>query len=313
MLWNECAKTFTSFNFHKEGKEEPFLICLLARELQQFREFRHRSCKDCYGIAWIQFSKRILWGLQSFCPGWQYLGVPKTLLFQTWLFAMFTRKRSFALFCALFALFCARPRLERPRLGTSEILNRVAQEPNRNRKPELSEPLFPKPKAEPEPPEPFSRNRNRNRNRPFLLNCSEIQKKKKKTFLGEEPPKPKTGTAWTVPSPNRNRTEPNRELQTDLIGNNFQIRFRECCFREEIGWVQSCSRRALHQPPVIWVPTPPPFAPKVETKSGMSSWGQMRPEGSRKRVKIDLGVKQWKPFMSQLKGNNANECKWAQN
>ena len=43
---------------------------------------------------------------------------------------------------------------------------RVAQEPNRNRKPEPSEPFFPKPKAEPEPPEPFSRNRNRNR--PFL-------------------------------------------------------------------------------------------------------------------------------------------------
>ena len=43
---------------------------------------------------------------------------------------------------------------------------RVAQEPNRNRKPEPSEPFFPKPnfKAEPKPPEPFSRNRNRNRN-----------------------------------------------------------------------------------------------------------------------------------------------------
>ena len=48
--------------------------------------------------------------------------------------------------------------------------SRVAQEPNRNRKPEQSEPFFPKPKAEPEPPEPFSRNRNPNRNRPFLLN-----------------------------------------------------------------------------------------------------------------------------------------------
>ena len=57
----------------------------------------------------------------------------------------------------------------------------MAQEPNRNWKPEPAEPFFPKPKAEPEPPEPFSRNRNRNR--PFLLNCAEIQKKKKKTFL----------------------------------------------------------------------------------------------------------------------------------
>ena len=63
----------------------------------------------------------------------------------TWLFAIFTRKRSFALFCALlrsfalfiiktcgfafalicallrsFACFCERPRLERPRMGTAE-------------------------------------------------------------------------------------------------------------------------------------------------------------------------------------------------
>ena len=53
---------------------------------------------------------------------------------------------------------------------------RVTQEPNRNREPEPSEPLFPKPKAEPEPPEPFSRNRNRNQNRPFLLNRTETQK-----------------------------------------------------------------------------------------------------------------------------------------
>ena len=49
--------------------------------------------------------------------------------------------------------------------------HRVAQEPNRNRKPDPSEPFFPQPKAE---PEPFSGNRNRNR--PFLLNCTEIQK-----------------------------------------------------------------------------------------------------------------------------------------
>ena len=37
-------------------------------------------------------------------------------------------------------------------------INRVAQEPNRNRKPEPSEPFSQEPKAEPEPPEPFSRN-----------------------------------------------------------------------------------------------------------------------------------------------------------
>ena len=56
------------------------------------------------------------------------------------------------------------------------VLSRVAQEPNRNRELERSEPFFPKPKAEPEPPEPFSRNRNRNRNHPFLLDCAETQK-----------------------------------------------------------------------------------------------------------------------------------------
>ena len=65
---------------------------------------------------------------------------------QTWLLAIFTRERSFALFCALlrsfalfcglafapfksvlictllrsFACFCVRPRLERPRLGTAD-------------------------------------------------------------------------------------------------------------------------------------------------------------------------------------------------
>ena len=89
-----------------------------------------------------------------------------------------------------------------------EAHSSVAPEPNRNRKPEPSEPFFPKPKVEPEPPEPFSRNRNRKRNRPFLLSCTETQK----TPFAEEPPEPKTGTAWTVPSPNRNRTEPNRGL-----------------------------------------------------------------------------------------------------
>ena len=39
----------------------------------------------------------------------------------------------------------------------------MAQEPNRNRKPEPSEPFSQEPNAEPEPPEPFSRNQNRNR------------------------------------------------------------------------------------------------------------------------------------------------------
>ena len=56
------------------------------------------------------------------------IGSSQTWLFQTWLFAIFTWKRSFALFCALWrpfadlrlACFCIRPRLERPRLATAE-------------------------------------------------------------------------------------------------------------------------------------------------------------------------------------------------
>ena len=56
------------------------------------------------------------------------LGVPKSGCFKPGCHAIFTHKRSFAPFCALanralwsaFACFCVRPRLERPRLGTSE-------------------------------------------------------------------------------------------------------------------------------------------------------------------------------------------------
>ena len=84
-------------------------------------------------------------------------------------------------------------------LHCGAALCRVAQEPNRNRKPEPSEPFFPKPKSEPEPSEPFFRNRNRNWNRPIL-------KHRKTPF----PRGTATGTARTVPPPNRNRTEPNR-------------------------------------------------------------------------------------------------------
>ena len=81
-----------------------------------------------------------------------FFGSSQTWLFQTWLFAISTRKRSFALFCALlrsfapfcallrsfadlrlrsfalicallraFACFCERPRIERPRLGTADF------------------------------------------------------------------------------------------------------------------------------------------------------------------------------------------------
>ena len=53
----------------------------------------------------------------------------------------------------------------------------MAQEPNRNRKPEPPEPFFQEPKEEPEPPEPFFRNRNRDRNGRSLLNSTETQEK----------------------------------------------------------------------------------------------------------------------------------------
>ena len=83
----------------------------------------------------------------------------------------------------------------------------------RNRKPEPetgpSEPFVPKPKAEREPPEQFSRNQKRNRDRLFLLTCTETQNN---SFLAEEPPEPKIGTARTVPAPSCNRTEPNASL-----------------------------------------------------------------------------------------------------
>ena len=57
--------------------------------------------------------------------------MPLCALFQTWLFAIFARKRPFALFCGLafaifcahlrsFASFCVRPHLEHPRLGTAD-------------------------------------------------------------------------------------------------------------------------------------------------------------------------------------------------
>ena len=95
--------------------------------------------------------------------------------------------------------------LRAPHPHTSNIL-KVQGGPgtgNRNRKPEPSEPFSQEPNAErnrfpgtkPEP-EPSS-----------LLNCTETHKNPPSL---EEPLEPKTGTARTVPSPNRNRTEPNR-------------------------------------------------------------------------------------------------------
>ena len=58
------------------------------------------------------------------------------------------------------------------------------QEPNRNRKPEPSEPFFQEPKEEPEPSEPFFRNRNRNR--PFPLNNVETEKSFQRGTIGTE-------------------------------------------------------------------------------------------------------------------------------
>ena len=67
--------------------------------------------------------------------------------------------------------------------NSSEQKNRVAQEPNRNRKPEPSEPFSQEPNSQPEPPEPFSRNRNRNRNRPL---CEIVLKHRRTPSLEEQ-------------------------------------------------------------------------------------------------------------------------------
>ena len=74
----------------------------------------------------------------------------------------------------------------------------MAQEPNRKRKPEPSEPFSQEPNAEPEPSS--------------LLSCAETHKNPPL----EEPPEPKTGTARTVLSPTV--TEPNRTGATLFYG-----------------------------------------------------------------------------------------------
>ena len=61
-------------------------------------------------------------------------------------------------------------------------ISKVAQEPNRNRKPEPSEPFFPEPKAELEPPEPFSRNRKLELEPSFPVK-NVLKYRKRKTFL----------------------------------------------------------------------------------------------------------------------------------
>ena len=104
------------------------------------------------------------------------------------------------------------PPFANPRLNQDISKCRVAPEPNWNRKPEPSEPFFPKPKAEPEPPELFSRNRNRNRNRSFLSNCTETPKN----------PLPQKNRRNRKPEPlepfhPQTATEPNRGLPENGI------------------------------------------------------------------------------------------------
>ena len=79
--------------------------------------------------------------------------------------------------------------------------------PEPNAEPEPPEPFSQEPNAEPEPPEPFSQEPKPEPEPSSLLHCTETQEKDPSL---EEPREPKTGTA---PSPNRNRTEPNRGQQ----------------------------------------------------------------------------------------------------
>ena len=61
----------------------------------------------------------------------------------------------------------------------------------------------------------------------------DARKQVRKTLFAEESSEPKTGTAGTVPSPNRNRTEPNRGLpvicQAGMNGDTFSIKAPKEC------------------------------------------------------------------------------------
>ena len=89
----------------------------------------------------------------------------------------------------------------------------------------------------------FSRNRKRNRNRRnrfpgtetgTVLSCWTVLKHRKPLFA-MEPPEPKTGTARTVPPPNRNRTEPNRGLPALLKNRRQNRRLLAIRDRKELG------------------------------------------------------------------------------
>ena len=116
---------------------------------------------------------------------------------------------------------------------------RVAQEPNRNRKPEPSEPFSQEPNAEPEPPEPFSRNRNQNR--PL---CETVLKHTKKTLLKRNrrnrKPEP------LEPFHPQTVTEPNRTGATLILRNRFQ--FLRCERLEpHLGGLESLSSLQLRE------------------------------------------------------------------
>ena len=121
------------------------------------------------------------------------------VFFFPWCFSCWGFPWSFGVFSAHF------PRLLRARkvrkfLGVFKVFLGIFEKIKEKKDRAFSQ----EPNAEPEPPEPFSRNRNRNRNRSCLLNLL----KHRQTLFAEEPPDPKTATARTVPSPNRNQTEP---------------------------------------------------------------------------------------------------------
>ena len=96
------------------------MLALIWRKSPQGLFSNVLSVVTCFGEIWFE-----IWNL------WWEGSDEIRLEDFWWLFAIFIPRRSFAPFCALlrsfsnlrlrsFALFCVWPRLERPRLGTSE-------------------------------------------------------------------------------------------------------------------------------------------------------------------------------------------------
>ena len=161
----------------------------------------------------------------------------------------------------------------------------MAQEPNRNQKPEPSEPFFPKPKAEPEPPEPFSRNRNRNRSRPEIQKNPFLQRNRR----NRKPEPLEPFHLQTVTEPNR--TEPGPPLREAKPG-GFQTRVFPTFFG---GKVQIVSRtlselflvgalligRERGKGLIGKIPKHPRANREIPEKSGKSQKGQKRKDESR--------------------------------